>query len=90
MPRLKVKDVHLLIGQASNLTHTFKDLLERPLRMETSRYHLGAFPQPCSREPRAPLHVSNAPIFVAAAQRMPLDCLALEVREACVPGHMGL
>lgn len=60
MPRFIVKEIHLLIvkpfpkGQAGNLTHTFRDLLEYPLGMETGRRHLGTLPLPCSREPVAP------------------------------------
>lgn len=34
--------------------------------------------------------VSGAPTFTAAAQETRLYCLALEAREAYVPGPMGL
>ena len=90
MPRLIVKEIHLLIlkplpkGQAANLTHTFRDLLEYPLGMKTGRCHLGTLPLPCSREPVAPegnpLHVSDGPFFVASAQGMPLHWLASGVQ----------
>ena len=36
------------------------------------------------------LHTSGAPIFMAATQGVPPDCLALGARRAYVPGPMGV
>lgn len=33
--------------------------------------------------------ISGDPVFVAASQGMPLDCLTLEAREAYIPGSHG-
>ena len=37
----------------------------------------------------APVFISGALVYVAAAQEIPLKCLALVARGACVPGSHG-
>lgn len=71
--RPKGKEVYLFIlkaqpeGQASNLTHKSRSLLECSLGMATGRCPLHTLPLPCSRGPISPrreiLHISGAPIF---------------------------
>lgn len=39
---------------------------------------------------RKGLHTSGAPIFISAAQGIPLEYLTLEARGTCVCGPMGL
>lgn len=90
--RHKVKEVDLLIlqcqpvRQASNLTHVSRSLLEHSLGGDRQVL--------CPLLYRAPgrkiLFVSGALIFVAAAQGMPPDGLALEARRACVTHLMRL
>lgn len=79
---------------ASNLTHTPRSLLEYSLGMDPGRCHLHAFPLPCSRVSVSPrwglLHTFGALLFVAVAQRMPLDSLTLVTKGACDPGLMTL
>lgn len=81
-------------GKASYLTHTSRSPLEHTPGTETGGCHPCTLPLPYSRAPVSPerelLHVSGAPIFVAAVQGTPLDCLALEARGTCIPGPMGL
>ena len=33
--------------------------------------------------------ISGVPVFVAASQEIPLECLALEARGSCAPGYHG-
>lgn len=77
--------------QTSDLTHTFRSLLEHSLEVGNGRYHLCTFTLTHFRTPgslgREFLHASCALIFMAATNRMSLDCLALEARDACVWSH---
>lgn len=94
-PRLTVKEAHLLIcqcwleGQVSGLIPTSRCLLSTVWAWRLA----GALSQSlcCDAEhQRELLHESGAPIFIAAALGMPLDCPAVVARGLCVPGPMGL
>lgn len=100
MPRPKVKETHLLIvkhqseGQASNLAHISRSVLEHSPRVETwggvlSSHFLCHAPEHWCFLWEL-LQASGALVLVAAAEATPLAHLVLGNRGACAPGHMGL
>lgn len=76
-------------------SNTSRNLLEHSMAMRTDEHHLCTFSLPCFRTQISPgreffLSLVLALILMTATQGMPLDCLALKARVACVHGRMRL